>query len=348
MGNSSDGGSGPYRGSYYTVKKGDTLYYIAYIADRDINEVIAMNRMEPPYTIYPGQKIKLWSPVYAPTPYAGTGSGRVGDATMASTSTVGSNSKAPTASVSQPVETGITASQTASSVVATTTAPVSVAPVVVPSTLPTKASPSNSSTSKGSSSKPSNNQSSKPSSNQSANAKTPTSKPSATQPPKTVAKSNTNQKRDTQKVENEKTRGYVNQKDTNKSNANKSQDNSKIDAWKWPTKGRVVKKFSSGEQGNKGIDIAGKRGQSVVSTANGSVVYSGSALRGYGNLVIVKHSDKYLSAYAHNDALLVKQGQSVTAGQKIATMGSTGTDNVRLHFEIRYQGKSVDPMRYLP
>jgi lipoprotein NlpD len=110
----------------------------------------------------------------------------------------------------------------------------------------------------------------------------------------------------------------------------------------------VVKKFSAGNQGNKGIDIGGQRGQSIVSTAKGTVVYSGNALRGYGNLIIVKHNDNYLSAYAHNDRLLVNEGQSVKAGQKIATMGSSGTNNVKLHFEIRYQGKSVNPQRYLP
>jgi lipoprotein NlpD len=127
-----------------------------------------------------------------------------------------------------------------------------------------------------------------------------------------------------------------------------SQTSKPVSSWKWPAKGRVVNKFSSGEQGNKGIDIAGQRGQAVVSTASGSVVYSGSALRGYGNLIIVKHNDDYLSAYAHNDKLLVTEGQTVSAGQKIATMGSSGTSQVMLHFEIRYQGNSVNPERYLP
>ncbi|WP_175546611.1 peptidoglycan DD-metalloendopeptidase family protein, partial [Vibrio vulnificus] len=125
-------------------------------------------------------------------------------------------------------------------------------------------------------------------------------------------------------------------------------NNQKIAKWQWPTKGRVIKNFSAGEQGNKGIDIAGQRGQPIVSTAGGTVVYSGNALRGYGNLIIVKHNDNYLSAYAHNDRLLVSEGQSVKAGQQIATMGSSGAKTVMLHFEIRYQGKSVNPKRYLP
>ncbi|HCK8897074.1 TPA: protein-L-isoaspartate(D-aspartate) O-methyltransferase [Salmonella enterica subsp. enterica serovar Typhi] len=102
------------------------------------------------------------------------------------------------------------------------------------------------------------------------------------------------------------------------------------------------------EGGNKGIDIAGSKGQAIVATADGRVVYAGNALRGYGNLIIIKHNDDYLSAYAHNDTMLVREQQEVKAGQKIATMGSTGTSSTRLHFEIRYKGKSVNPLRYLP
>lgn len=152
-------------------------------------------------------------------------------------------------------------------------------------------------------------------------------------------------------IDQSKTKEYVGsntQQNVNKTVSKPKPQNDKVDKWLWPTKGRVVKNFSAGDQGNKGIDIAGQRGQSITSTAAGTVVYSGNALRGYGNLIIVKHNEHYLSAYAHNDRLLVKEGQSVKAGQKIATMGSSGTNSVRLHFEIRYQGKSVNPKRYLP
>lgn len=120
-----------------------------------------------------------------------------------------------------------------------------------------------------------------------------------------------------------------------------------INSWRWPTQGKIIDNFSAAEGGNKGIDIAGSQGQSVVATAAGRVVYAGNALRGYGNLIIIKHSDDYLSAYAHNDTMLVREQQEVTSGQKIATMGSTGSSSVRLHFEIRYKGKSVNPLRYL-
>ncbi len=117
--------------------------------------------------------------------------------------------------------------------------------------------------------------------------------------------------------------------------------------WSMPTSGKLVGAFSESAN-RKGIDIAGKRGQAVLASATGKVVYSGSGLRGYGKLVIIKHNKTYLSAYAHNDHVLVKEGQSVTKGQKIAEMGNTDADQVKLHFEIRKFGKPVDPAKYLP
>ena len=119
-------------------------------------------------------------------------------------------------------------------------------------------------------------------------------------------------------------------------------------AWQWPTSGNIIQGFSNTDGGNKGIDISGSRGQAVKAAASGRVVYAGNALRGYGNLIIIKHNDDFLSAYAHNDKILVTDQQEVKAGQEIAKMGSSGTNNVKLHFEIRYKGKSVDPVRYLP
>ncbi len=121
-----------------------------------------------------------------------------------------------------------------------------------------------------------------------------------------------------------------------------------VKAWKWPTKGKMISRFSNSAQGNKGIDIAGSHGQSIKAAADGLIVYAGNALRGYGNLIIIKHNDDYLSAYAHNDTLLVKEQAKVKAGQVIAKMGSTGSDRTMLHFEIRFRGKSVNPQRYLP
>ncbi|MBC9251875.1 peptigoglycan-binding protein LysM [Pseudomonas alcaligenes] len=124
--------------------------------------------------------------------------------------------------------------------------------------------------------------------------------------------------------------------------------NRSAQGWAWPAGGALIGKFSSNGSLNKGIDIAGELGQPVLAASDGSVVYAGSGLRGYGELVIIKHSDTYVSAYGHNRRLLVREGQQVKAGQHIAEMGSTGTDRVKLHFEIRRQGKPVDPLQYLP
>lgn len=118
--------------------------------------------------------------------------------------------------------------------------------------------------------------------------------------------------------------------------------------WMWPTQGKIIEQFSLAEQGNKGIDISGSQGQAVLAAADGQVVYAGNALRGYGNLIIINHSDEFLSAYAHNDALLVSEGQKVVRGQQVARMGSTDAKSTRLHFEIRYRGQSVNPLSYLP
>lgn len=114
----------------------------------------------------------------------------------------------------------------------------------------------------------------------------------------------------------------------------------------WPAAGAQIAGFD--EARNKGLDISGKAGDPVIAAADGRVVYAGGGLRGYGNLVILKHNNTYLTAYAHNQTLLVKEDQNVRRGQKIAEMGSTDADRVKLHFEIRRQGKPVDPARYLP
>ncbi|MEZ8699782.1 murein hydrolase activator NlpD [Vibrio lentus] len=264
---------GSYRGSYYEVKKGDTLYFIAYVTNKDVKDLVSYNNLAAPYTIHPGQKLKLWRPSYSAPAY--------GKSTVVAAAVVAPAAAATTASAS-----------------------------TKPKTTPVKSKNSNSKSAQTS------------------------AKPVKKDPPK--------------KVEQSKSKEYVGSKGKQNVTPSTKPTSDKVSKWLWPTKGRVIKNFSVGEQGNKGIDIAGQRGQPIVSTAGGTVVYSGNALRGYGNLVIVKHNDNYLSAYAHNDRLLVSEGQSVKPGQKIATMGSSGASSVRLHFEIRYQGKSVNPKRYLP
>jgi len=118
--------------------------------------------------------------------------------------------------------------------------------------------------------------------------------------------------------------------------------------WVWPTQGRVSNGYRPSGTGKKGIDISGKKGQPVKAAAAGKVVYSGSGLVGYGRIIIIKHNETLLSAYGHNSKLLVSEGEYVKAGQVIANMGSSGTDRTRLYFEIRKNGKPVNPLRYLP
>lgn len=268
---------GSYRGSYYEVEKGDTLYFISYITGREVKDIIAANRLSQPYTIYPGQKLQLWKPKYVAPEYGKAGTVAV---------------------VTPPVKTTVPPVKTTANKVAPPPKPKQ---VVKPATKPaTKTKPA---------------------------------------VEKTVNKD----------VDPARTKEYSQDSKGNKVVTKKTGNTNKgVASWAWPTKGRVIAKFSSAENGNKGIDIAGQRGQAVNASAAGTVVYAGNALRGYGNLVIIKHSDDYLSAYAHNENVLVKEQQAVKAGQKIASMGSSGTHSVRLHFEIRYKGKSVNPLRYLP
>lgn len=148
-------------------------------------------------------------------------------------------------------------------------------------------------------------------------------------------------------------------KSTSKTKRNKTADKNttrntassqaEVKGWRWPTKKRrILSTFSASDPARQGLGIAGERGNPVYAAANGRVVYAGSGLPLYGRLIIVKHNELFLSAYAHNHKLRVKEGDVVKAGQKIADMGSSGTDRTRLYFEIRRHGKPVDPLRYLP
>ncbi|MBU1309567.1 MAG: peptidoglycan DD-metalloendopeptidase family protein [Gammaproteobacteria bacterium] len=241
----------------YVVQRGDTLYAIAFRAGKDVRELAALNGIASPYTIFPGQTLRLTGKVKA-KPAVTAGSTKTVQNKPASTATKNTNK----------------------------------------------------------------NNSSPAKSNSSAKAV----KPVAPQ----------NQK------------GYVQiQPKNNKKTANPTL-NGDLVQWQWPAKGKIISAFSSQQHGNKGIDIAGQEGGKVVAAASGQVVYAGNALRGYGNLIIIKHNDDYLSAYAHNRKLLVKEKQMVTAGQQIAELGSTDATDARLHFEIRFRGSSVNPLKYLP
>jgi lipoprotein NlpD len=124
--------------------------------------------------------------------------------------------------------------------------------------------------------------------------------------------------------------------------------NARVESWLWPTEGPVLRTFQSQSAGRKGVDIGGRAGQRVVAAADGRVVYTGSGLVGYGRLIIVKHNKNMLSAYGHNQKIMVKEGDQVRGGQAIATMGNSGTTRNQLYFEIRKDGKPVNPLLYLP
>jgi lipoprotein NlpD len=213
-------------GTTVRVQRGDTLYGIAFRNGVDVNDLARWNSLAAPYTIYPGQSLKL---------FAGSG---------------GSRPPAATTTPTRPATTG------------TTTRPV---PPPTTVTRPTTPAPANS--------------------------------------------------------------GF---------------------SWRWPADGHLIGRFVAGDATKQGIDIAGSGGQSVRAAADGVVVYSGAGLVGYGELIIVKHSEAWLSAYGHNRKRLVNEGQSIKAGQQIAEMGSSGASREMLHFEIRHNGKPVDPLQYLP
>ncbi len=226
---------------YRAVARGDTLYSIAWESGRDYKDLAAWNKIAPPYTIKPGQQIRLYPP---------------GDARA------GADKAAPKKIEAKPLP-------------------------ALPATPPKE---------------PAAKSKKGPASAKTDGAgKTPDQKPSGKE----------------------------------------------FGPWAWPVKGKILNPFNE-NAGNKGLDIAGTRGQTIMAAADGRVVYQGGGLRGYGQLIIVKHSDDFLSAYAHNDKIHVKEGDQVKRGQKIAEMGNTGTDRVKLHFEIRRQGVPVDPLRYLP
>jgi lipoprotein NlpD len=240
-------------GKPYTVKRGDTLYAIAFRLGVDFRELAARNGIRAPYTIKVGQVLQTSKPAAA--------------AANKSSKTSGAGKS--------------TTTRTASS---------------------------------------------KPQSSAIKSKTTPGKATSSSSPATKVAKKTQSSKKASSSKSVEPTRP--------------------VSRWRWPSRGKVVRTFASNV--HKGIDIAGSRGDPVTATAAGKVVYAGAGVTGYGSLIIVKHNDTYLSAYGHNEQLLVSEGSVVKVGQQIATMGSSGTNSVKLHFELRRLGKPVDPLRLLP
>nr|WP_233523477.1 peptidoglycan DD-metalloendopeptidase family protein [Dyella solisilvae] len=266
----------PAPGGTYKVAKGDTLYSIAFRNSVDFRDLASWNGIAAPYTIWPGQELKL-----APS----NGKAPAAPAHVATTAVVAAPKPTPTAPVHvasanpppppAPVASTAGASEPASAPAISTTpvVPVAGAPAATANNTPPPA------------------------------------------PPAAVASGAT------------RSNGGVN--------------------WRWPADGSLIKRFQSGDA-IPGIEIGGKSGDAVRAAADGVVVYSGNGLVGYGELIIVKHNDSYLSAYGHNSKRLVKEGQRVSAGQQIAEMGSTGASRDELQFQIRKDGNPVDPLGYLP
>ncbi|MGM3192613.1 murein hydrolase activator NlpD [Dickeya dadantii subsp. dieffenbachiae] len=302
---------GSYSGNTYTVKRGDTLFYIAWITGNDYRELAQRNNIQEPYSLNVGQSLSLGSNMNA-------GGSTQGMAIASAPTTITTSAPA-------------------------TSAPVESSPASSGHMLPENAAKA----SGGGRMLSGNNTAGSsghmlPANAAAAGAASPQMQTTQVDSQSTNAYSEGSGKQNVGKML--PTAGAA----TTLPTTEPTQTSAAIASWRWPTDGKVIDSFSASEGGNKGIDIAGSRGQSVIATASGRVVYAGNALRGYGNLIIIKHNDDYLSAYAHNETMLVREQQEVKAGQQIATMGSTGTSSVRLHFEIRYKGKSVNPLRFLP
>ncbi|GGB56006.1 peptidoglycan DD-metalloendopeptidase family protein [Shewanella inventionis] len=258
----------------YRVKKGDTLYSIAWGAGRHFIELARDNNLQAPYTIYPGQIIHLSSP-------------------------------------NRSVATQVNSAQSNKSNVQTQAV-------------------------------------TQPYSSVSNRSDLKIIKPAVSEKPQPLVVSDRTKKDLDHKVEPAYSVTTTQQKINQNASGPVVNLPQQVQQWHWPVRGRIIGYFSVSEQGNQGIKIAGNRGDVIKAAADGRVVYAGNALRGYGNLVIIKHNDDFLSAYAHADTITVKEKQYVSAGQTVAKMGSTGTNQVMLHFEVRYHGKSVNPLRYLP
>lgn len=301
-----------WRPNTYVVKKGDTLYSIGLEHGYDYKEIAAANNIPPPYTIYVGQRLQLKpaaSQAAAASPQTATAAPQAPSDDGGVIVTPLKIADAPTAAT-EPVETGSSepAADATSSDMAGTTVPGAVAGEARVISEPRALR--------------------QPYSEEALNAPIvqAQAEPAPVAPTANPAASAS---------------------DSAATPAGAATATSGGITWSWPASGPLLAAFNQG--GNaKGIDIGGSSGQPILAAAPGKVIYSGSDLRGYGKLVIIKHNSDFLSVYAHNSKIVVKEGEQVTRGQRIAEMGDTDTDRIKLHFEIRRQGKSVDPAEYLP
>lgn len=314
-------------GPTYVVKRGDTLFQIALDSGLDYRELAAWNHLDNVNLIRVGQVLRLTAPGEAPAVVAGSG-GVVTAPLRTAPPVVESRPGAPAAGASAASAAAVTSAPAGSAAQARNTDTLKSQPKAFKEPYSEQALRDAARPAPVQVQEPVLTASASPSLSSSASSSAGAAVPSAAAAPAASASSS-----DAAAKGDSPPRGI-------------GDDDDKLD-WVWPAKGKIVGSFS--ETANlKGIDIAGNAGAPVLASAAGTVVYAGTGLRGYGKLIIVKHNKTYLSAYAHNREILVKEGEKVTKGQKIAEMGNTDASEVKLHFEIRRMGKPMDPARYLP
>ncbi|TFH84993.1 LysM peptidoglycan-binding domain-containing protein [Billgrantia azerbaijanica] len=328
--------------SHYTVEAGDTLYGIAWRHDMDYRDLAQLNQIGPPYRIRPGQQLRLRSDAGAAPQQDVARAGEVQDGAVASATALGATAGSTQAgggdtdwllpdeeaiarnrrltaesSGGESAEGSPAGSQSQPSATATERSPESVEPP--------------------------------PSTSQPETAAAPETEPAQT--PQSTSQTETAAAPEPEpETAPEPDAGTEVAGAPERSPDQASRTYTPVDEvpWQWPADGELVGQFGEGASITAGIDIAGQKGQPVKAAGPGIVVYAGSGVRGYGNLVLIKHNDRYLSAYAHNDSLQVAENDVVEAGDVIATMGDSDAESVRLHFEVRKDGQPQDPLEYLP
>jgi lipoprotein NlpD len=298
----------------YQVQRGDTLYSIAFRYGLDYRKVAEVNNISDPYIIYPGQHLYLWQVASSPFIVSGP-----------------PQTPAPVVSDNP----GLPAAYTPSPVIVTAVPGIAAPPVsqvaMPPSPVYQGGNPgAGSDAASGAPYAPSPSQSAPVTGATVAGVSSVAAPATATSAPPVVATAPVAAPRPTAAP----------------GPSRAPTPGARVTSWRWPSSGSVTRRYSSSV--HKGIDIGGNRGDPVYAVADGTVVYAGTGIVGFGELIILKHNDIYISAYGHNSRLLVREGDVVGVGQIIAEKGSTGTDTVKLHFEIRKEGKPIDPLKLLP
>lgn len=310
----------------YTVKAGDTLYGIAWEHNLDYRQLAALNNIPAPYQIHPGQTIALREGAGVAANQSGAAASRPASGAVAT----GLRPQATAVATNDqnmdwllPDESAIERNQRITAERSAVEAAEQVAQGEAPSRATGEEAPSV--------------EASQPAAQEQVSAQEPVPEPTPAEPeptrePEPEPETAVEQPAQTAQTDRS-SRTFTPVEDIN---------------WRWPTDGEVTGEFGQGGAITAGIDIAGQKGQPVRAAGPGIIVYAGSGVRGYGNLILLKHNDQYLSAYAHNDSINVKENDVVEAGEVIATMGDSDADSVKLHFEVRRDGQPQDPLNYLP